>query len=228
MIFWRLMKLGLVLVYLIADLLLVGYARAEKLATLKICYEAWRPYAFKDSDGRYRGSILNHLQDKAKKQKVSLLFEELPFIRCVNGAREGVYDVALFVDSTDELVMLPKPIASWDIVVVTQKHLPLATKEAFEREDIKRVLIARDYIYPEVMLENIERLNKTLMTASYYIKGEQDIPRVFSYLISGRVDAMLIDKAWANTVLPKHAITCCSQSLVTLSTTPIRWLWQNR
>ncbi|WP_448564590.1 hypothetical protein [Thalassotalea ganghwensis] len=206
------MKLLSVLLLLLVGCNMSAIAFAKNVSSVDVCYEEWRPYAFKDEKGDFHGVTINKLRNRAEQLGITLTFFELPFSRCAIGTKGGIYDVALFVDDTDELTLIPKPIAYWDIAVVTHKDKPLLSKNAFENPNIKRVLLGRDYIYPAAMLEQLDSLEKVLVTASYYIRGDRDIPRVFSYLMAGQVDAMLIDKAWAEQVMPYYKLPLVSSS----------------
>lgn len=206
------MKLFFVLLLLLVSGNINSIAIAKSVSSVDVCYEEWRPYAFKDAQGDFQGITIDKLRRRAEELSLHLVINELPFTRCVLGTKGGIYDVALFVDDTDELSLLPQAIASWDIAVITHKDHPLVNEKAFENPKIRRVLLARDYTYPAAMLEQLDTLDKVLVTASYYIRGDRDIPRVFSYLMAGQVDAMLIDKAWAEQVMPYYKLPLVSSS----------------
>lgn len=170
---------------------------ANTTSELSICFEEWRPYAYKNASKVATGDVIKQLKTHAKTLNIKLTFQELPYTRCIYSVKKGVIDIALFTDGSDGLTLLSQVISNWDLIVVSNAALSIKTRTDFENSKIVSVMLARDYIYPKPLIELLNSYNKRVVKASYYITKEQDIGRVFSYVLDGRVDAILVDKKWA-------------------------------
>lgn len=174
---------------------LVGLAKDS--SELSICFEEWRPYAYMNASKVAKGVVIKQLNTHAKALNIKLTLLELPNTRCIYSVKAGDIDIALFTDPSDGLTLLPQVVTNWDIIVVSRAAEAIKTKTDFEDPKIESVMIARDYIYPKPLLDLLTSYNKRVVKASYYITKEHDITRVFSYVLDGRVDSMLVDRKWA-------------------------------
>ena len=165
-------------------------AKVNATNTLKICYENWQPYAYLNKDGFFKGSVIEKLLKSSKKHHIQLQLYETPHLRCVNGVRKGVFDIALFVDKYGSLNLLPNKIANWQLALVTRKSISLKNYRDYTKSKIKTVLIAREYEYPTEMLQRLHLANKEIIKMSYYTNNEMDKYGLFSLIAKDKIDAI--------------------------------------
>ena len=168
---------------LIAPMLALLISLTVSATEISLCYEEWRPYAYKTSDGRFNGSVIERLKSAAKKHNVRLVFHELPHSRCILSVKGLKIDFALFVDETEHMPMLNNAVATWDLAIITRPGEMPTEQEKLTAHHIKQIIIARDYDYPKEVLNYFSSINKKVLEASYYIGNEKDVIRIFNLLL---------------------------------------------
>ncbi|WP_448211817.1 substrate-binding periplasmic protein [Colwellia sp. MEBiC06753] len=185
-------------------LLALCIARAEQLpTTLSFCFEEWTPYAFTDESGKATGSSVNQIEKALAKQGYKARFIERPYHRCIEMVNNQLVDFVLYVDESDGLQMIGRPIANWTLTFVVPKSSSISTNEIIQRAKSK-LLIGRNYIYPEPVRKLLKRKNLDILTASYSTSTADEVKRLFEIVTSRRVDAMLIDKTWAEMIIQQY------------------------
>ena len=163
---------------------------------LSFCYESWRPFAYTNASGKIAGLHIEAINQALAPYNYQLTFIELPYMRCLKEVQAGKIDFALHVDETDDVLLIDYPIGSWDLLLAYQAK-PQNEVIAKKSKDLGRVLIARDYNYPQAVLDILYENSAQILKRSYYIRDLQEVKNFFSLLEKGFVDAILIDKAWA-------------------------------
>lgn len=173
----------------------------QSLSTeLNVCYEEWRPYAYKTKSGIYTGVILDKLLKTAKSTDIQLVLHELPHTRCIEAVKGKKMDFALFVDVNDGLNLLNKKLSTWELAIATRAGEMPSEEQKLSAQYIKNITIARDYVYPEALNKLLVQLNKPIIKVSHYVQQKEDAYRIFRALLDYRVDAMVVDRVWANNV----------------------------
>ncbi len=170
------------------------------LMRISVCYEHWFPYAYTDNTKVSQGAVISRLKAPLENHTLAFEFREMPHVRCAKAVEEGAVDFGLFFDKEDGLQVIELPIAYWELLLVTQKSRPLKSLEAFKGDGFKRVLVASGYSYPQGVLAQLRRYQKELVQTSYYTPNDFEVKSLFRFLEQGYVDAMLLDKQWAQRV----------------------------
>ncbi|NMP31813.1 transporter substrate-binding domain-containing protein [Thalassotalea sp. M1531] len=179
------------------------FAKEEK--KISACFEEWSPYAFVGKNGEATGSSIEFLQRKVKDFNYFISYKQLPHARCVELVKNKEFDFVLHVDKADGVALIEHPIADWELTLAVVPNSPIAMKADHSSNKIK-LLTARGYEYPEKVAEIINSEQFEVSTASFNSEKPESIKRLFSILTSGRVDAILIDKKWADLVIAKYNI----------------------
>jgi len=171
-------------------------AWVEAAQKLSFCYETWHPFAYVNEAGETVGEHIEALEQALAMTEYQVEFIELPFMRCLKQVRNGQIDFALHVDETDDFELINHPIGSWDLLLAykygQQKRLSVNEKNLSAK-----VLIARDYSYPKVVLDTLSAMAVEIIEESFYTNNSEEVKRLFKLLKAGFVDAILVDKSWA-------------------------------
>ena len=126
-------------------------------------------------------------------------------MRCLKQVKNGQIDFVLHVDETDNFELINHPIGSWDLLLVykfgQQKRLSVN-----EKNRSAKVLIARDYAYPQVVLDTLNTMAVEIIQKSFYTSNTEEVKRLFKLLEAGFVDAILVDKSWAEYEMSRQNI----------------------
>lgn len=163
---------------------------------LSFCYESWRPYVYTNAAGKVAGLHIEYIKQALAPYNYQLTFFELPYMRCIKEVQAGEIDFALHVDETDDVLLIDHPIGSWDLLLAYQAK-PQNEMLGKESHDLGRVLIARDYNYPQAVLDILNENSTKILKRSYYIRNLKEVKNFFTLLEKGFVDAILVDKTWA-------------------------------
>jgi len=170
--------------------------------TFKVCYEEWRPYAYTENNTSV-GTIINKMQQVSLKHDLTFEFLELPHSRCLKSVDDGVNDLVLFVDQNDGYEMFPSAISYW--------HITLAIRESDEYLKLfdpkiaaRRIMVSREYHYDNSVYLALESLKARVVKGSYYAISENEIRNLFRFLSGGQVDAIMIDRTWANLMIQRY------------------------
>ena len=180
-------------------------AWADAAQKLSFCYETWHPFAYVNEAGKAAGEHIELLEQALAITEYQVVFTELPFMRCLKQVRNGQIDFALHVDEEDNFELINHPIGSWDLLLVykygQQKRLSVN-----EKNRSAKVLIARDYAYPQVVLDTLSVMAVEIIKESFYINKPEQVKRLFKLLDAGFVDAILVDKSWAEYEMSRQTI----------------------
>ncbi len=172
---------------------------------LSFCYETWHPFAYVNEAGETVGEHIELLEQALALTDYQGVFLELPFMRCLKQVRNGQIDFALHVDEEDNFELINHPIGSWDLLLVykygQQKRLSVNEKNLSAK-----VLIARDYAYPKVVLDTLSVMAVEIIKESFYINKPEQVKRLFKLLDAGFVDAILVDKSWVEYEMSRQTI----------------------
>ena len=180
-------------------------AWVEAAQKLSFCYETWHPFAYVNEAGKAAGEHIELLKQALAMTDYQAVFIELPFMRCLKQVKNGHIDFVLHVDETDNFELINHPIGSWDLLLVykfgQQKHLSVN-----EKNRSAKVLIARDYAYPQVVLDTLNTMAVEIIQKSFYTSNTEEVKRLFKLLEAGFVDAILVDKSWAEYEMSRQNI----------------------
>lgn len=181
----------------------MGSAHANNSVNkFSFCFEVWRPYAYLNEQGQAIGEHIDFLESTAEPYGYQLSFNEMPFRRCLKEVQQGHIDFAMHVDETDAVELIEHPMGSWDLL--------FAYKDKNSRQQIKnkdsKVLISRDYVYPKAVMDTLSSMSVQIVTESFYTSTSYEVKNLFRLVESGFVDAMLVDKAWAQHALSNQEI----------------------
>jgi len=181
----------------------IGIAHANNSATkLSFCFEVWQPFAYLNEQGDAAGEHIAFLQNAAEPYGFQLSFNEMPFKRCLKEVKQGHIDFAMHVDENDGVQLIDHPMGSWDLL--------FAYKDKDSRRQIKnkdrKILVARDYAYPKKVMDKLNSMSVQVVTESFYTRTPYEVKKLFKLVESGFVDAILVDKSWAQYELSKQEI----------------------
>lgn len=184
--------LGLCILVLVSG----GYACAAGIERLSFCYENWRPFAFTNAEGKAEGLHIDSISHALAPFGYQLIFIELPYMRCLKKVQAGEIDFALHVDETDDILLINHAIGSWDLLLAYQEKSQKPTLSGKSKK-LGKVVIARDYNYPQDVLDILNKNAAQILKRSFYIRNRKEVKNLFTLLEKGVVDAILVDKTWA-------------------------------
>jgi hypothetical protein len=172
---------------------------------LSFCYESWRPFIYTNNLGEAVGLHIDVIKQVLEPFNYQLFFIELPYLRCLKKVQIGKIDFVLHVDETDDILLIDHPIGSWDLLLAYQakSQNELLTEE---NKKLDKVVIARDYNYPQAVLDTLYENSGQILKRSYYIRTRQEVKNLFTLLENGFVDAILVDKSWVTNEMSRQPL----------------------
>ncbi|TMP26107.1 ABC transporter substrate-binding protein [Pseudoalteromonas rubra] len=171
-------------------------------APISVCFERWRPFSFIDQDGIARGQEVDLIKAAAQALNRAVEFSELPFKRCVANVKFGSTDFSLHVDKTDGLAIFSDAATFWQLSLAVSAAR-FKTLDEFKTISTPRIVLATEYPYPKAVYRKLEALDARLVRRSYYEENDEHAKTFFDILTTKRVDAMLVDKQWAQHMIEK-------------------------
>ena len=181
------------------------FSTATIASTYKVCFSEWYPYAYTDDNGLAQGSSIEKIKQGLNAKATEITFMQLPHGRCVALAKSKEVDFALHIDSSDELARINQPVANWSLTFAVHIDNPMSYQELMAANGMT-VLMSREYSYPKQVLTNLEAKQLKILKASYNTATSMQVKRLFSILTTGRVDAILIDKRWAELMIRRYQL----------------------
>ncbi|MCO7189006.1 MULTISPECIES: transporter substrate-binding domain-containing protein [unclassified Pseudoalteromonas] len=171
-------------------------------APISVCFERWRPFSFIDQGGIARGQEVDLIKAAAQALNRTVEFSELPFKRCVANVKFGSTDFSLHVDKTDGLAIFSDTTTFWQLSLAVSAAR-FQTLDDFKTISTPRIMLATEYPYPKAVYRKLEALDARLVRRSYYEENDEHAKTFFEILTTKRVDAMLVDKQWAQHMIDK-------------------------
>jgi polar amino acid transport system substrate-binding protein len=169
---------------------------------IKICYEPWDPYIFKDHHGEMRGIAVELMNAALSDLGLIATYEELPFKRCVSEVQSDASDVAMTVTEGRTYLLHSRTVfAHWTLAAIVPESTSIAEPVTLEKLDNRSVLIISGYVYPD----NITRWAEThqdITEITYSADGEGMVP--FRMLEFGRADVFIEDNFWSANLIQDH------------------------
>jgi len=195
--------------YGVVAVLLVSFGAishaAAPTSTVKICYESWAPYIFKDHKGEMRGIAVELMNTALSDLELEATYEELPFKRCVSEVQSGASDVAMPVTEGRSYLLHSRTVfAHWTLAAIVPESLSIEEPVTLEKLNDVSVLIISGYVYPE----NIARWAEThpdITDITYSADGEGTVP--FRMLEFGRADVFIEDNFWSANLIQDHDLS---------------------
>lgn len=186
----------IILLFFVLFFICVNKAWSVSEKQFSFCYENWRPFVYSNSVGEAEGLHISAIKKALAPLGYQLVFIELPYMRCLKRVQAGEIDFALHVDEMDDILLIDHPIGSWDLLFAYQAS---SKEKVVGDKNIKigKVVIARDYNYPQVVLDMLKVKSKQILKRSFYTRNQQDVKNLFRLVENGFVDAILVDKSWA-------------------------------
>ncbi|WP_085300565.1 substrate-binding periplasmic protein [Cognaticolwellia mytili] len=178
-------------------------ARGEN--RFSFCFEVWQPFSSVDEHGLANGRDIDFLKSALEPFDYQLTFIELPFKRCLKEVQQGNIDFALHVDETDGIKLIDYPMGSWDLLFA-YKNEKTASLPFNSNNKQSKILIARDYTYPKEVIDKLMAMSVEILNGSFYTSTSNEVKNLFKLVESGMVDAILVDKAWAEYELLRQNI----------------------
>lgn len=169
------------------------------------CFEEWTPYAYLNEQGQAAGESIDLLQQRLLPTGIHAVFKQFPYQRCIELAKNKKIDFVLYVDASDGLELMTPAIADWELTFAVRQDSSFSMAEIANSIGLK-VLVARDYTYPDKLLAKMAHWPLNISKASFETENAQQVKRLFSILTSGRVDAILIDKVWADLMIATYKL----------------------
>ncbi|AZZ95656.1 transporter substrate-binding domain-containing protein [Pseudoalteromonas sp. R3] len=169
---------------------------------ISVCFERWRPFSFVDQDGIAKGEEIDLIKAAARTLNRTVQFSELPFKRCVANVKFGSTDFSLHVDKTDGLAIFSNTTTFWQLSLAVSAAR-FQTLDGFKAISTPRIMLATEYPYPKAVYRKLEALDARLVRRSYYEENDEHAKTFFDILTTKRVDAMLVDKQWAQHMIDK-------------------------
>jgi ABC-type amino acid transport substrate-binding protein len=183
----------------------IGSIKAENTKSFSFCFEIWRPFSYVNENGLADGQHIIMLKRAVDSLNYQSTFVELPFKRCLKKVQLGDIDFAIHVDETDGVKLIDYPMGSWDLFFAYGNKQKAA--QPFNRNNEQsKILIAHDYVYPEKVIDILNSMSVEILTESFYTCTESEVKNLFKLVESGMVDAILVDKSWAQYELSKQNI----------------------
>jgi len=174
----------------------------NRVNKMSFCFEVWQPLAYLNEQGEAAGEHIDFLKSIAKPYGYQISFNEMPFKRCLKEVQRGHVDFAMHVDGTDDVELIDHPMGYWNLL--------FAYKDNHSRNQIKnkdsKILISRDYAYPKSVMDKLDSMSVQVVTESFYANTPYEVKKLFKLVESGFVDAMLVDKTWAQYELSRQLI----------------------
>ncbi|WP_125779283.1 substrate-binding periplasmic protein [Pseudoalteromonas rubra] len=167
---------------------------------ITVCFERWRPFSYTDHGGIARGQEVDLIRAAARSMGRTVEFSELPFKRCVANVKYGDTDFSLHVDKTDGLAIFSDSATSWQLSLAVSAARFQSMAE-FKHQDTPRIMLATEYPYPKAVYRKLEALDARLVRRSYYEENDEHAKTFFNILTTARVDAILVDKLWAEHIV---------------------------
>ncbi|BBN81693.1 hypothetical protein PA25_16780 [Pseudoalteromonas sp. A25] len=170
---------------------------------IRFCFSRWWPYNFSEQ-GVVKGLQIDILRSAMKDSGVSLEFSELPFKRCKDSVRLGKYDFILDIDTSDDLDIVKYSISSWQLSFAVEHDAGVNSLSDIKSLKEFRVVMAEEYIYPDIVYDKLSKLNAITARVSYYESSDEDAKALFGILKNAQVEALLVDRYWAKQVVRKY------------------------
>lgn len=191
------------LLFLLLAIQIPVFAKTNK--SMSFCFEEWTPYAFLSSEGKMSGHSIETIQKALIKQNIDTTFLLMPHSQCIERVRNNQIDFVLHIDKADGLLSIDYDIADWVFTLAVRLNDDYTLREFFNNNSAK-ISIARGYDYPAKVRELISQSKLKVLTTQYSGDGKEQVNRLFSMLTTNRVDALLIDKKWAELMIKRHQI----------------------
>ncbi|WP_083797655.1 substrate-binding periplasmic protein [Marinobacter algicola] len=179
----------------------ISHAAAPS-STIKICYEPWDPYIFRDDQGQMRGIAVELMNAALSDLELDAAYEELPFKRCVSEVQSGASDIAMPVTEGRNYLSHSRTVfAHWTLAAIVPQSLTIEEPVTLQKLNDLSVLIISGYVYPD----NITRWAEThqdITEITYSADGEGMVP--FRMLEFGRADVFIEDNFWSANLIQDH------------------------
>ena len=180
--------------YFVVSFLALTFSNALSAETFRFCYERWKPFSYLNDQGQYVGESIDLVKRAIAQSNITVSFKELPFARCIAAVTAGQFDFVLHSDKNEALPFVPVPINDWKITLVFHQDSKLNNDNLLPNT---KVMLSWDYQYPDEVMQYLVSNDARLVKTKYYAKDDKSTRLLFQHLVLKRVDAMLVDRAWA-------------------------------
>ncbi|WP_421910772.1 substrate-binding periplasmic protein [Marinobacter sp.] len=178
---------------------------ASPTSTVKICYESWPPYIFRDDEGEMRGIAVELMNTALSDLELDATYEELPFKRCVSEVQSGASDVAMPVTEGRSYLLHSRTVfAHWTLAAIVSESLSIEEPVTLEKLNDLSVLIISGYVYPENITRWAEN-HPDITDITYSADGEGMVP--FRMLEFGRADVFIEDNFWSANLIQNNDLS---------------------
>lgn len=175
---------------------------ATPSSTIKICYEPWDPYIFKDHQGEMRGIAVELMNTALNDLDLNATYEELPFKRCISEVLSGASDIAVPITEGREKLLHSRTVfAHWTLAAIVPESVSIEGPVTLEKLDAHSILVISGYVYPDNIMRWAET-HKDITEITYSADGEGLVP--FRMLEFGRADVFIEDNFWSANLIRDH------------------------
>lgn len=171
----------------------------------RFCFEHWYPYSYLDESGKKKGESIELLRKLIKEMPEGVSFTELPFAQCRQSVLAGEIPFILHTDPTEPISRINVPINDWRLTLAVSVNSDMTSSNLKDNAPI-RVMIARTYGYPKQVMTFIEENKMKIIYSKFHTNNEAQARALFAKLLLGHVDAIIVDRVWAEAMRDKYSI----------------------
>lgn len=188
---------ALLSILLFVILFVKSFAQEEHATkkTISFCFEEWRPFSYINEQNIISGIDVERLKTLLS-DKYTLQFSELPFRRCMKSVQKNLIDFILHIDESDNLSLIKSPLNSWQLTLAVAKENHYSLTQILN-DSTFTLLIAEDYEYPPEIKNMFNNFSGKITKRSFYTSNPQATRKLYRLLEKKAVDAILVDKTWA-------------------------------
>lgn len=155
--------------------------------TLSFCFEEWEPFHFMEN-GKARGiqTELNAIAMAAMGHTAT--YEELPYVRCREGVKQGKYAAMLLTSGIEDMVPTSVPTVMWEVGIIARPDWPVDRFSSLSEFDGASVGLVNGYEYP-LQIEEAK--------AKWQVQMAADAILNLRKAAAGRIDMTIDDIPWA-------------------------------
>jgi polar amino acid transport system substrate-binding protein len=181
------------------------HAANEEPSVVKVCYEAWAPYIFRNENGQIQGISVELLDSALAVQGLSTDYKELPFKRCIADIHKGEFDIAIPISTGHgQLHDTDTVFAYWTLSAIVPEDSEFESPVSLAGLLDATVILISGYSYPEKMTRWAAS-HPRIIRVTYSSDGQGLVP--FHMLDYGRADVFIEDKYWSEKLIEQNGLS---------------------
>lgn len=172
----------------------MGTARGDGL---RFCFNEWPPYVATE-DGKATGITIDVMREAGTRSGLTMSFHELPWNRCLEMVRQGVFDGVLDAAKRPEFLQGPASFSAYTNTFWVHHDSVLQRFDADALQG-RSVGLVDGYTYPEALMELLEQANARI---DYALDDESNLHK----LAFGRIETIVADYASTMSLAQKRKL----------------------